>query len=234
MFGCGRPCFRGGRMQRAAVWFGLLNAILMLMVASIKISQQTLALSKPGCGLSKNRWEGMNECIERADAARSKDFSSISEKWKKDEDCKSGYVDAEDKGCVDADFCAHLCEFARKHLACIPPCVCLQAEDRDTESPEKQMENMLKKNSCYCPLTCGRGDWLPNVSAAVLILFSIFNLPFEGAAFLVPAEFLQDLVAANGGKTDRLRTLSCLLSGSPKLVKSCVSLLEVSRKAHGD
>ena len=42
------------------------------------------------------------------------------------------------------------------------------------------MENMLKKNSCYCPLTCGRGDWLPNVSAAVLILFSIFNLPFEG------------------------------------------------------
>ena len=96
------------------------------------------------------------------------------------------------------------------------------------------MENMLKENSCYCPLTCGRGDWLPNVSAAVLIIFSIFNLPFEGAAFLVPAEFLQDLVAASGGKTDRLRTLSCLLSGSPKLVKSCVSLLEVSRAAHGD
>ena len=65
MLSCGRPCFRGGRMQRAAVWFGLLNAILMLMVASIKISQQTLALSKPGWWAVHDRWEGMNECIER-------------------------------------------------------------------------------------------------------------------------------------------------------------------------
>ena len=199
-------------MQRAAVWFGLLNAILMLMVASIKISQQTLALSKPDCGLSENQLEGINQCIKRADAAKLKDFSSISDQH---------------------DLCPHLCAFARNHLACIPPCVCLKAEDRDTESPEERMETMLKENSCYCPLTCGRGNWLPNVSAAVLILFSIFNLPFEGAAFLVPAEFLQDLVAANGGKTHRLRTLSCLLSASPKLAKSFVSLLEVSRAAHG-
>jgi hypothetical protein len=105
-----------------------------------------------------------------------------------------------------------VCSLIRELAGCFPVCMCYTDEGRE------MMIDMQILAGSRCPLTCGDGSWLPDSSAASLILFGLFSLPFEGAAAL----------ASCSQSCSGLGLLAFLLRVSPTWARFLVCLIEAT------
>lgn len=69
-----------------------------------------------------------------------------------------------------------VCSKTRELVACFQTCWCQTKIGKDAM---KNFRELLDQSGAQCPLTCGPGAWLPGTSAAILILFGLFNMVFE-------------------------------------------------------
>jgi len=107
-----------------------------------------------------------------------------------------------------------LCSFSRRMAGCIPVCLCQMDYGRELMIDLQTIVD--RATASGCPLTCGDRSWLPNSSAATLILFGVFGLPFEGAAAL--AAFRAECCTPQ----------NCLDRVSPTWARCLVCLLEAA------
>lgn len=183
------PCARTGRLcTRFAVMFGLLNAALMLIVPSVKINEQAKVRAAAAGG--------------RCSMADMNNFAKCTRKTQSD-NIRNPPQDHLD-----------LCSSFRGMASCIPVCLCHMDDGRELMIDLQILVD--RATASGCPLTCGDRSWLPNSSAATLILFGVFSLPFEGAAALTA--FRADCCAPQ----------NCLDRVSPTWARCLVCLLEAA------
>jgi hypothetical protein len=125
-------CFATG-----ATLFGVLNAILMLVVPSVELSRYA-----GGCSEDDLQWAV--DCVENL-----------------------GYPSGD------------ICSVSRTALACVPPCACASREGKELMKKNQDLVNARPPPKTSCVLTCGIGWYLPDVSAALLIVFGCVNFVFE-------------------------------------------------------
>jgi hypothetical protein len=150
--GCGR---KGRTFTKCALLFGLLNAVLMIIVPSMKSAQQAkvqAAAAAGECSLADlNTWI---RCLRNAQS----------------DNIRNPPKDHGD-----------LCSDYRGIAGCIPECFCHTEEGKELMI---DLQILVDRHGPPCTLICGDGSWLPQESAAALILFGLVTLPFNGAGAL--------------------------------------------------
>lgn len=115
-----------------------------------------------------------------------------------------------------------VCSKTRELVACFQTCWCQTKIGKDAM---KNFRELLDQSGAQCPLTCGPGAWLPGTSAAILILFGLFNMVFE----LPTALFVCSNAGCMSCCKDWIQGMRTVLSRvSPKWARSIVCIFEAT------